>query len=109
MSDRNLRFVKRVNCERTALAAVNSAFRQAPPLAALSEPAVERWRTGASGKAPEELLDQVQRRLIEIGRRLDIQTDNSREVFDGAVSTKSATSALEELYAICSEFEPSDL
>jgi len=84
-------------------AGYSRAFDSAPSLAALSEAAIHLWRDRASGAKSPKLLDEALMCLLEISRRLDIQADNSREVFDQPEPSLSAASALQDLGASCSK------
>lgn len=101
MSARNTRFVERVRCERTALSCVNNAFRDAPPLAALSGPAIGTWRNVAVTVLERTKVEAVSGLLRELSLRLDIQANNSREVFDSAVSNTDIAALLNRVRVEC--------
>lgn len=101
MSDRNTRFIDRVRCERTALSCVNGAFKGAPPLAALSVAAISVWRDAAATSFSKTKVDAVFVLLRELSSRLDIQSNNSREVFEIAISAPDISILLESLRNKC--------
>lgn len=103
MSARNARFVERVRCEREALASVNSIIDTPEPLTALSGPAITRWRVAAKKIGRWTNLDVVSEVLGELSLRLDIQANNSREVFDTPRPAIDINPLLDHLRATCLE------
>src|ERR1051325_3057526 len=101
MSARNTRFIERVRCERQALAYVNSAFEDTEPLNALSGPAIESWKMSAAKSGQRSKIDTVSNLLRELSLRLDIQANNSREIFESVSAGPDAELLLASLGTIC--------
>jgi hypothetical protein len=101
VSSRNTRFVERVRCERAALACVNNTFFDAPPLGALSGPAINTWYLNAGAFYDREKLQCIVGLLRELSARLDIQASNSREVFEFVESELDIDTLLGQLRAEC--------
>lgn len=103
MSARNSRFIERVQCERTALGLVNNTFTGAEPLCALSDAAIGKWKSRAATMAPPSTVEIVVQVLRELSVRLDIQADNSREIFESVETVSDTNLLVDRLKAACSE------
>jgi hypothetical protein len=101
MGIRNARFVERVRSERAALGFVNVGFGDAPPLSALSDPAIATWAHNAARIYPMHEVREVLPILGELSRRLDVQADNSREVFEDTRPIQGVEILLSRLKTVC--------
>jgi hypothetical protein len=104
VSARNTRFVERVRYERAALACVNNTFLNAPALGALSSPAISTWYDNAVKSSERVRVESVCALLRELCIRLDIQANNSREVFQSVKVTPDTDSLLVRLKVACEPF-----
>lgn len=90
-----LSFREKVGIERQIIRQVNRSLPGTPPLAGLTEVAISRWATEAQLDSNEPVVLA----LREIAIRCRLESDKSRDVFDGeemkhATTVDEAASAL---------------
>jgi hypothetical protein len=91
---REWRFRRRITFEREILAAVNNAVTGTEPLVGLTETAIANWRCKLIS-AQLNVNSSVVESILEVSRRLRLDTDSSRDVFHGESLRKDVS--VEEL------------
>jgi len=80
--DRRLRFHSRIATEREILTIVNSStLCQGLPLAGMTAAAISEWEIRAQGVLEPGKASAIVEFLLEIGKRTELLTDDSRDVF----------------------------
>lgn len=73
------RFQTRISIEREVLSIVNTAM--SVPLFGMTNAAIQQWRKKAESALPKEKVNTVANLLLEISKRCELMSDNSRDVF----------------------------
>lgn len=75
------RFEMRVSVEREVLSAVNGKLGESAPLFGMTRAAMEQWHQKAAKSIGPGKAEEVYRILLEISRRAELLSDQSRDVF----------------------------
>jgi hypothetical protein len=80
---RRRRFRQRIEVERDVLSIVNNSLHWGRPLMGITDAAVNQWRSDLDLTSTlAEEANAIARTVLEIARRLSLNADDSRDVFE---------------------------
>lgn len=75
------RFQTRISIEREVISIINTEINISLSLFGMTYAAIEQWKKKAERLLPKQKADTIANLLLEIGKRCELLSDNSRDVF----------------------------